>query len=138
MELLRLAEADWADALDAHIHAPPDPGFADRLDAFAAASRRQQEAFAYAARERLEWNPLPPTPVRPPPHELCRESGRVGPAELWKQFDEAHARWDQALEQRSLAAIAEGFGEMAAAAELLADAVDRERGVTRTERSRTG
>jgi hypothetical protein len=138
MELLRLAEADWTEALDAHIYAEPNPAFAQRLRAYAEASRRQQQAFEYAGQERLEWNPLPPTPERPPPYELSPESGRVGPPELWARFDEAYARWDKALEGRSMTAIAEGFGEMAQAAEILADAVERRRGIAGEQRSKAG
>lgn len=135
---MRLADADWADALDAHVLAEPNSAFAGRLRAFAAASRRQQEALEYSANERLEWNPLPSTPERPPPYELSSESGRVGPPALWKRFDEAYARWDKALEGRSMSAIAEGFGALADATEELADAVDRERGVRRERRESSG
>jgi hypothetical protein len=138
VELLRLAEADWTEALDAHIYAEPNPEFAERLRAFAEASRRQQEAFDYAANERLEWNPLPPTPERAPPYELSPDSGRVGPEPLWERFDAAYDRWDRALEGRSMIAIAEGFGAMAATAEQLALAVDGVRGVDRIPRSETG
>jgi hypothetical protein len=64
---------------------------------------------------------------------LSADSGRVGPTELWGRFDDAFAAWDRSLEGTSIATIAERFGELAATARALADAVDTQRGATRTE-----
>ena len=92
IDRLRLAESAWTEALDAHIYAEPNPGFADRLRAIADASEQQQQAFECAAQERLAWNPLPHHPGgRPAPYELSVDSGRVGPAQLWERFDRAFA-----------------------------------------------
>ncbi len=130
IDRLRLAEADWTEALDAHIYAEPNALFAKRLRAFAEAADRQREAFEYGANERLAWDPLPHEPDgRPAPCELSPDSGRVGPAELWERFDRAFAEWDRSLEGSSMPEIARCFGDLAAAANELADAVDRERGV---------
>jgi hypothetical protein len=130
IDRLRLAEADWTDALDAHLYAEPNPEFAQRLRVMADAAQRQQAAFEYAANERLAWDPLPHEPEgRPAPHELSPDSGRVGPPELWERFDQAFVAWDRSLEQTSIAEIAREFGELAAAARELADAVDLERRV---------
>jgi hypothetical protein len=135
IDRLRLAEADWTDALDAHLYAEPNPGFAHRLRAMADAAQRQQAAFEYAAGERLAWDPLPHEPEgRPAPHELSLDSGRVGPSELWERFDRVFVAWDRSLEQTSIAEIAQRFGELAAACRELADAVDLERGVIPPER----
>lgn len=129
IDRLRLAEADWTDALDAHVYAEPNPTFAARLRAMAAAADRQREAFDYAATERLAWDPLPHEPDgRPAPYELSPDSGRVGPADLWERFDRAFAVWDRSLEGASIPAIAKGFGALADAARELADAIDAERG----------
>jgi hypothetical protein len=125
IDRLRLAEADWTEALDAHIYAEPNAQFAQRLRAFARAADRQREAFAYGASERLEWDPLPHEPGgRPAPYELSPDSGRVGPAELWERFDRAFAAWDRSLEGTSITEISACFGELAAIAEELAEAVD--------------
>ncbi|MGO9791717.1 MAG: hypothetical protein ACLP8S_20105 [Solirubrobacteraceae bacterium] len=79
-------------------------------------------------------DPLPHEPGgRPAPYELSADSGRVGPTELWGRFDDAFAAWDRSLEGTSIATIAERFGELAATARALADAVDTQRGATRTE-----
>ena len=130
IDRLRLAEADWTDALDAHLYAEPNPEFAERLRAMADASEKQQAAFEYAAGERLAWDPLPHEPEgRPAPHELSPDSGRVGPPELWRRFDRAFAAWDRSLEGTSIAEIARCFGALAATARELADAIDVERGV---------
>ena len=134
IDRLRLAEADWTDALDAHLYAEPNPGFAQRLREMAEAAEKQQAAFEYAAGERLAWDPLPHEPEgRPAPHELSPDSGRVGPPELWERFDRAFLGWDRSLEGTSIAEIARWFGELAAAARELADAIDVERGVKTTE-----
>lgn len=131
IDRLRLAEADWTEALDAHIYAEPNPAFAHRLRAMADAADRQREAFEYAAKERLAWDPLPPEPGgRPAPYELSADSGRVGPAELWERFDRAFAEWDRSLEGSSIPEIARGFGVLAAITRELADAVDGARRVT--------
>jgi hypothetical protein len=124
-DLLRLAQADWAEALDAHILAEPNPNFAGRLRDFAAAADRQGEAMAYAHEIGYEWDPLPSRRDHEPPYELSRRSGRIGPTELWTKFDAAYTRWDQSLEQRSLAEVAAGFAEISGAANALADAVER-------------
>lgn len=130
IDRLRLAEADWTDALDAHLYAEPNPGFAERLRAMAEAAEKQQAAFEYAAGERLAWDPLPHEPEgRPAPHELSPDSGRVGPPELWDRFDRAFREWDRSLEGTSIAEIGRRFGELASAARELADAIDVERGV---------
>lgn len=134
IDRLRLAEADWTDALDAHLYAEPNPGFAQRLREMADAAEKQQAAFQYAAGERLAWDPLPHEPEgRPAPHELSPDSGRVGPPELWERFDRAFLAWDRSLEGTSITDIARWFGELAAAARDLADAIDLERGVKRSK-----
>ncbi len=127
--LNRLEQADqqWFAALDAHITAPPNHDFARRLRALAQACESQRRALEYGASEGLEWNPLPAGTDRPPPYELRPQSGRVGPVELWRQFDDAYERFNRALEGRSLEIIAGGFGEIADIAERLADAVAEER-----------
>ena len=131
IDRLRLAEADWTLALDAHLYAEPNPDFADRLRAMADASEKQQAAFEYAAGERLAWDPLPPEPEgRPAPYELSPDSGRVGPPELWERFDRAFQAWARSLEGTSISEIARRFGELATVLRELAAAVDVERGVT--------
>lgn len=128
IDRLRLAEADWTEALDAHIYAEPNPEFARRLRAFADASDRQREAFQYAAEEGLGWKAVPHEPGgRPAPYELSAGSGRVGPAGLWDRFDRAFAAWDRSLEGTDIRQIAAGFAELAAIARELADAVDDQR-----------
>ena len=124
-DLLRLAEADWSEALDAHILAEPNPEFASRLRDFASAAERQREAMQYAHDMGFEWNPLPSSRDHEPPYELSSRSGRVGPSDLWANFDAVYGRWDKALEQRSLQVVAQAFGDLAEATEALARSVDR-------------
>jgi hypothetical protein len=134
IDQLRLAEADWTDALDAHVYAPPDPGFQARLRSIADAAEKQQTAFEYASGERLAWEPIPHDPEgRPVPHELSPDSGRVGPVDLWRRFDRAFSAWDRSLEGTSIPEIARWFAELAASARQLADAIDAERGVVTAE-----
>jgi hypothetical protein len=103
----------------------------------AAAAARQQQAFEYAANERLAWDPLPHEPEgRPAPYELSTDSGRIGPPELWERFDRAFTAWDRSLEGTSIPDIAKGFAALADATRQLADAVDAMRGTGQLPDSR--
>jgi hypothetical protein len=123
---LRAAEGRWTSALREHRLAPPDADFSRRLRDFADACEQQQAAFGYAAQAGLGWDPLPPATARRPPHELTPESGRRGPQELWKQFDETIDRLNVALQGVSLQAIARVFGELSEIARQLSVAVAEE------------
>ncbi len=75
---------------------------------------------------------------RQPPAELQRGSGRVGPEELWDEFDRVFTDWARAVEQTDLSVIAatyEGLSEVTGA---VADAVDEQRGMTGSQAEQAG
>jgi|SRR5436190_5261388 len=123
---VRLAGEGWAAAMRAHKMAPPDLGFAGRLDKLAKAAAAEQEAWEQAHAAGLLWRPVPGGENASPPYELRPGTGRRGPPALWERFDAAVAALNGAIAGSDAARVAETFGEMAAAAGLLASAVAEE------------
>lgn len=104
--------------------------FADRLRRFSVASREQAAAMRYAHDEGLAFSPWPPSSrPREPPAELRRGSGRVGPLDLWDQFDALFVEWSSSVEQDDLSVIAAAYDGLSEITDELADAVDLIRGV---------
>jgi hypothetical protein len=123
---LRVARTAWGQALTAHKMAPPDAGFAARLRALAAAAAAEREACEEAYQAGLLWRPIPGAQGAQPPHELRPGTGRRGPAELWDRFDEAVQTLNYAITGTNVMGVARAFGELASAADALANAVDAE------------
>ena len=59
MRAVRLAAANWAEAMRAHKLAPPDHNFAQRLRNLADAARDEEAAWAQAHEAGLLWRPVP-------------------------------------------------------------------------------
>ncbi|HZU61209.1 MAG TPA: hypothetical protein VE983_09600, partial [Solirubrobacteraceae bacterium] len=139
MRAVRQASTDWAQAMRAHKLAPPDPGFAARLQGLAEAARREQIAWEHAHAAGLLWRPIPDAERAEPPYELRPNTGRRGPGALWARFDEAVAELNRAIAGSSAAAVADAFGEMADVAGELAAAVSAEDEASgrRDDRART-
>lgn len=114
----------WREALRHHVLAPPDAGFSARLAALAAAATQRAAACDAAAKDGFEW-PAARGGAKPP-YELQPGSGRRGPDELWKRFDEAVAELDRVSEGRSMRAVARAYAELSEVASQLAQAVERE------------
>jgi hypothetical protein len=110
LEQLSLAQQSWDAALEAHLAAPPAPGYGDRLLALAHAAEEQSSAFRLADREGLAWRPLPNAAdsLEPPP-ELRADFNRTGPPELWARFDATVRELGLALEGVSSVRIAQAF-----------------------------
>jgi hypothetical protein len=123
-EQLELSEGRWLIAIRDHAQPPPDAGFPRRLRALADAAAQEQAAYAYAAQQGFGWRPGPPWL---PPHELRSAPWRssLAPTETWERFDDAVKTLSSARTGVSVTAIAHAFGQLAAAAWELADAVDR-------------
>jgi hypothetical protein len=136
MRAVRHARDDWASAMRAHKLAPPDAGFAGRLRTLAEAAEREQVAWEHAHAAGLMWRPVPGAENAQPPYELRPGTGRRGPEELWTRFDRAVGALNQAITGSDAAAVADAFGEMAEAANGLADAVDAEDRLGRGEPAR--
>src|SRR5581483_1884563 len=126
MRAVRQAGSEWSHAMRAHVLAPPDPGFAQRLRHLAEAASREQSAWEHAHAAGLMWRPIPGAERAEPPYELRPGTGRRGPAPLWARFDAAVAALNVAISGSDSAAVADAFGEMSAAAGALADAIAQE------------
>jgi hypothetical protein len=126
MRAVRKAGAGWAQAMRAHKLAPPDAGFAQRLQALSEAAADEQVAWEHAHAAGLLWRPVPGAENAEPPYELRPGTGRRGPAGLWARFDAGVKTLNRAITGSDAAAVADAFGEMAAAAGGLAEAVAAE------------
>jgi hypothetical protein len=136
MRLVRHASTSWADAMRAHVMAPPDAGFAARLRTLSEAAATEQVAWERAHEAGMLWRPVPGAERAEPPYELRSGTGRRGPDELWVRFDEAVAALNRAITGPSAAAVSGAFGEMSDAAADLADAIERIDEVARAAHSR--
>jgi hypothetical protein len=125
MRLVRHASTSWADAMRAHVMAPPDAGFAERLRTLSEAAATEQVAWDQAHAAGMSWKPVPGAERSQPPYELRPGTGRRGPEELWPRFDAAVAALNRAITGSSAVAVAEAFGVMSDATADLADAVER-------------
>ena len=126
MRAVRRASDDWAAAMRAHVMAPPDSGFAQRLANLAAAAGTEQVTWEHAHAAGLLWRPVPGAERAAPPYELRPGTGRRGPADLWPRFDQAVTRLNRAITGSDAAVVADAFGELGEAAQHLADAVAEE------------
>jgi hypothetical protein len=118
------AQAVWREAVDAHRLAPPDRGFSARLAALSGAARIEAKICREAHAAGYGWPPH--KGANKPPWELQPESGRRGPQELWRTFDDAVAELSRASTATNLLEVADGYEALAAAAADLAEAVRRE------------
>jgi hypothetical protein len=132
------AQHSWGEALAAHRLAPPDAGFSARLSALASAASDEAGACRAAAEAGFSWPPHRASDSGPP-YELRPESGRRGPAELWRRFDGAVAQLNRVGTGSDLLAVADAYKELAAITEQLSRAVeaeDREGGLLPRRRGR--
>ncbi len=136
MRLVRHASSGWAEAMRAHMLAPPDPGFAHRLRSLSEAAATEQVAWEHAHSAGLLWRPVPGAESAEPPYELRPGTGRRGPEELWSRFDAAVADLNRAITGSNAVEVADAFGEVSDAAADLADAVEREDEVARAAQTR--
>jgi hypothetical protein len=123
LRLVEQAKASWAAAMRAHVQAPPDAGFATRLQALAEAAATEQIAWEQAHAAGFLWRPVPGAEAAPPPYELRAGTGRRGPPELWQRFDTAVPALNKAIAGSDAGQVAREFGEVASAAADLAAAV---------------
>ena len=136
MRTVRQAGSEWGQAMRAHVLAPPDGGFAQRLRNLGEAAAREQAAWEQAHAAGLLWRPIPGAERAEPPYELRPGTGRRGPVQLWARFDGVVAALNVAISESDAAAVADAFGEMARAAQELADAIAAEDGAARRPPSR--
>ena len=120
---LRVSQEFWDEAVARHRLAPPDAGFSDRLDRLAAAARAQAQLCQIAHYDGYKWTPHTGTPE--PPWELHPESGRRGPVELWRIFDQGVAEFARAGRGTDLLDVSRALAWIARAARDLSQAVAR-------------
>ncbi|MGA2471600.1 MAG: hypothetical protein ABSG64_13040 [Solirubrobacteraceae bacterium] len=117
-------QKEWSEVLTEHRMAPPDHGFAARLSKLARVLRAEAVICRRAAAAGFGW---PPTKAdTPPPYELQRNTGRRGPLELWRRFDQALDQLTRAVGEPDLETVAAAFGKLGDITEELAVAVARE------------
>jgi hypothetical protein len=126
MRAVRHASDGWAAAMRAHKLAPPDAGFAQRLQDLAGAAATEQVTWEHAHAAGLLWRPVPGAENAEPPYELRPGTGRRGPPALWARFDAAVRTLNHAITGSNAAEVADAVVVFAEAAEALADAVANE------------
>ena len=123
MRRVRQASDGWAAAMRAHVMAPPDAGFAERLSDLADAAAFEQVAWEHAHAVGLMWRPVPGAENAAPPYELRPGTGRRGPAAVWERFDVAVAALNRAITGSSSSQVADAFGDLADVTRELSHAV---------------
>lgn len=113
------AALQWAEAMRAHIMAPPDPGFAGRLKGLAQAAQIRARAARVAEAAGLRWVAQPRALASQPPYELRAGTGRTGPTELWERFDSCVGDYNRAIAGISAVVVADAADALAAAADEL-------------------
>jgi hypothetical protein len=109
--------------MKAHQMAPPDAGFAQRLQKLSEAAAFEQLAWEQAAGAGLAWRPIPNAEKARPPYELRAGTGRRGPQELWLHFDAAVVNLNKAIAGSDAEVVAGAFSDMSQAAADLAEAI---------------
>jgi hypothetical protein len=136
VRLVRHAGVGWAEAIRTHKLAPPDEGFAGRLQKLSEAASAEQLAWQQAHAAGMHWPAVAGAASAEPPYELRPGTGRRGPADLWAGFDAAVARMNRAISGTDALAVAGAFQAVAATAAELAHAVTAEDSITRKARDR--
>lgn len=128
------AAVRWADAMRAHIMAPPDPGFPARLRGLAEAARIRARAARVAEAAGLKWVAQPRAVQSQPPYELRPGTGRTGPTELWDRFDDCVAEYNRSIAGTSAGAVADAADALGDAAEAIAVAHEQPGAVRVTDK----
>lgn len=134
VRLVRHASVSWAEAMRAHKLAPPDEGFAARLQKLSEAAAAEQLAWQQAYDAGMQWRPVPGAASAEPPYELRAGTGRRGPEDLWLLFDNAVMEMNSAIGGSDALKVATAFGAVAEAAAKLARAVADEDEINREAR----
>jgi hypothetical protein len=134
VRLVRHASVSWAEAMRAHKLAPPDEGFAGRLEKLSEAAAAEQLAWQQAHEAGMQWRPVAGAASAEPPYELRAGTGRRGPEDLWLLFDNAVMEMNRAISGSEALEVATAFGAVAEAAAKLARAIGDEDQITREAR----
>jgi hypothetical protein len=129
--LVRHASVSWAEAMRAHMLAPPDDGFAGRLQRLSEAAAAEQLAWEQAHAAGMQWRPVPGADQAEPPYELRSGTGRRGPEDLWLRFDDAVSEMNRTIGGTDAVKVSSAFGAIAEAAARLSRAIADEDAITR-------
>ncbi|MGH2909897.1 MAG: hypothetical protein ACRDK8_11420 [Solirubrobacteraceae bacterium] len=121
------AAVRWADAMRAHIMAPPDPGFPARLRGLADAARTRARAARVADAAGLRWVAQPRAVQSQPPYELRPDTGRTGPEDLWERFDSCVVEYNRAIAETAARAVADAADALADTTDAIAETHETER-----------
>jgi hypothetical protein len=122
LEQLRRADQRWNAAVHAFDSYPV------RLRTLAEAAKLRSRALTLADLANITGKPRPGArDLRVLAYELSEASGRPGPKKTWQRFDQIVEDLGAALERGTFTELAPVFAELAAVANELADAYDRER-----------
>jgi len=138
VNIVRIADQRWADAVHASDYAPPDAGFAARVRALADAAEQQAAALKRADAAGVSWTPNPNGRRIHISHEVRPGGNRPGKRELWDQFDDAFRSLGVAMEGVAISAVARSFAELSDAARAIADDLSRQVAASETPRSAAG
>ena len=134
VRLVRHASVGWAEAMRAHKLAPPDEGFANRLQKLSEAAAGEQLAWQQAHAAGMRWRPVPGAAKAEPPYELRAGTGRRGPEDLWIHFDSAVMEMNRAIGGSNGLEVANAFGAISEWAAELAHAIAAEDTIAREAR----
>jgi excisionase family DNA binding protein len=137
---MQQAEAVFETAVESSDNAPPDPGFAGRLRAVAAASLQRGDALTAAGLiPGFRWTPVSdPGPVIRS-HELRAGGNRPGPRHMWESYDMAVERLSIAVQGNVISLVADEFREIGWVLGEIADTLEQDasEGGTRSDPSGT-
>ena len=117
--------ASWASVVEAHKQAPPDLGFAARLAALAQGASEAARVCRTAEAAGFEWPPARKGDSEPP-YELRPGTGRRGPEQLWRRFDQTITRLGTMAAGEDMLEVARACDELAEVAGEPAKAVKAE------------
>ena len=125
VNLVRIADQRWAEAIHVSEFAPPDAGFASRVRGLADAAEQQAAALKRADAAGVGWTPNPNGRRIRISHEVRPGGNRPGSSESWDRFDEAFRNLGIAMEGVAITAVARCFAELSDAARASADELSR-------------
>jgi hypothetical protein len=125
LEDFRSGMASWGGAVEAHKQAPPDQNFASRLAALAKGAGEASRVCKEADAAGFAWPPARKADSEPP-YELRPGTGRRGPEDLWRAFDQAITRLGTVAAGEDMLEVARGYEELASVVATLAEAVEAE------------
>jgi excisionase family DNA binding protein len=126
-ELLQIANRSLDDAFRISAHAPPGPGYVDRLRAIADACEHVATTLGHAARVAgVRWTGRDDFGTERLPYELRPSGNRPWRADLWERFDTAVETLAITMTGHDTLAVADGFRDMGNELLAVADELERD------------